>query len=81
MQGTAGFARFLEVMRTEPTIKDAPDAMELGAVEGKIDYNHVSFNYGNGIPVLSDVDLHIAAGQCLAVVGPSGGGKTCAKAA
>lgn len=76
MQGTAGFARFLEVMRTEPTIKDAPDAMELGAVEGKIDYNHVSFNYGNGIPVLSDVDLHIAAGQCFAVVGPSGGGKT-----
>lgn len=76
MQGTAGFARFLEVMRTEPTIKDAPDAMELGAVEGNIDYNHVSFNYGNGIPVLSDVDLHIAAGQCLAVVGPSGGGKT-----
>ena len=76
MQGTAGFARFLVVMRTEPTIKDAPDAMELGAVEGKIDYNHVSFNYGNGIPVLSDVDLHIAAGQCLAVVGPSGGGKT-----
>lgn len=76
MQGTAGFARFLEVMRTEPTIKDAPDAMELGAVEGKIDYNHVRFNYGNGIPVLSDVDLHIAAGQCLAVVGPSGGGKT-----
>ena len=64
MQGTAGFARFLEVMRTEPTIKDAPDAMELGAVEGKIDYNHVSFNYGNGIPVLSDVDLHIVAGQC-----------------
>lgn len=76
MQGTAGFSRFLEVMRTEPTIKDAPDAMELGAVEGKIDYNQVSFNYGNGIPVLSDVDLHIAAGQCLAVVGPSGGGKT-----
>lgn len=76
MQGTAGFARFLEVMRTEPTIKDAPDAMDLGAVEGKIDYNHVSFNYGNGIPVLSDIDLHIAAGQCLAVVGPSGGGKT-----
>ena len=76
MQGTAGFARFLEVMRTEPTIKDAPDAVELKTTEGRIDYNHVSFNYGNGIPVLSDVDLHIAPGQCLAVVGPSGGGKT-----
>lgn len=76
MQGTAGFARFLEVMRTEPTIKDAPDAVELKTTDGRIDYNHVSFNYGNGIPVLSDVDLHIAPGQCLAVVGPSGGGKT-----
>ena len=76
MQGTAGFARFLEVMRTEPTIKDAPDAVKLKTTEGRIDYNHVSFNYGNGIPVLSDVDLHIAPGQCLAVVGPSGGGKT-----
>ena len=76
MQGTAGFARFLEVMRTRPTIEDAPDAVELKTTEGRIDYNHVSFNYGNGIPVLSDVDLHIAPGQCLAVVGPSGGGKT-----
>ena len=76
MQGTAGFARFLEVMRTRPTIEDAPDAIELETTEGRVDYNHVSFNYGNGIPVLSDVDLHIAPGQCLAVVGPSGGGKT-----
>lgn len=76
MQGTAGFARFLEVMRTEPTIKDAPDAIELGATDGRIDYNHVSFDYGNGVPVLSDVDLHIKPGECLAVVGPSGGGKT-----
>ena len=76
MQGTAGFARFLEVMRTEPTIKDAPDAIELGMTDGRIDYNHVSFDYGNGVPVLSDVDLHIKPGECLAVVGPSGGGKT-----
>lgn len=76
MQGTAGFARFLEVMRTRPTIEDAPDAIELETTVGRVDYNNVSFHYGNGIPVLSDVDLHIAPGQCLAVVGPSGGGKT-----
>ena len=76
MQGTAGFTRFLELMQTEPTVRDAPDAAELRNVRGQIDYNDVSFSYGNGIPVLSHIDLHIEPGKCLAVVGPSGGGKT-----
>lgn len=76
MNGSAGFTRFLELMRTEPTIKDRPGAMELGGVEGRVDYEHVSFDYGNGVPVLKNINLHIEPGQCLAVVGPSGGGKT-----
>ena len=76
MQGTAGFSRFLEVMRTEPAIKDAPDAKELRDVCGEIEYKNVSFAYANGVPVLEDINLHIAPGECLAVVGPSGGGKT-----
>ena len=76
MQGTAGFSRFLEVMRTEPAIKDAPDAKELRDVRGEIEYKNVSFAYANGVPVLEDINLHIAPGECLAVVGPSGGGKT-----
>ena len=76
MQGTAGFSRFLEVMRTEPAIKDAPDAKELRDVRGEIEYKNVSFAYANGVPVLEDINLHIALGECLAVVGPSGGGKT-----
>ena len=76
MQGSAGFSRFLEVMRTEPGIKDKPGAKEMGPVRGEIEYKDVSFDYGNGIPVLSHIDLHVNPGECLAVVGPSGGGKT-----
>ena len=76
MQGTAGFSRFLEIMRTEPTIKDAPDAKELGSVRGDIEYKNVSFDYGNGMPVLDNINLHIRPGESFAVVGPSGGGKT-----
>ena len=76
MQGSAGFSRFLEVMRTEPGIKDRPGAKEMGSVRGEIEYKDVSFDYGNGVPVLSHIDLHLDPGKCLAVVGPSGGGKT-----
>ncbi len=76
MQGTAGFERFLEIMRTEPEIKDRPDAKEMDCVEGRIDFNDVSFHYDNGISVLSHIDLHVQPGECLAVVGSSGGGKT-----
>ena len=76
MQGAAGFERFLEIMRTEPEIQDSPDAKELGAVEGRVEYRDVSFAYSNGVPVLSHIDLEVEPGQCLAVVGPSGGGKT-----
>lgn len=76
MQGSAGFSRFLELMRTDSNIKDDPEAGELENVRGQIDFDQVCFDYGNGVPVLSDIDLHVRPGECLAVVGPSGGGKT-----
>ena len=75
-QGSAGFARFLEIMRTEPEIRDAPDAVELKDVKGDIAYENVSFRYKDGPDVLKDIDLTIRSGESFALVGPSGGGKT-----
>ena len=74
--GTAGLGRFIELMREEPSLKDAPDAEVLDRVEGRIDVDHVSFAYQGDLAVLHDVDLHIRSGETLAVVGPSGGGKS-----
>ena len=76
MQGSAGFTRFLEIMRTEPEIRDEPGAQELENVRGDVDYDRVSFHYDDGTEVLHDVTLHIPAGETFALVGPSGGGKT-----
>lgn len=74
--GTAGLGRFIDLMRTEPSLQDAPDAKVLPRVEGRIDVNHVSFAYQDDLAVLHDVDLHIRPGETVAVVGPSGGGKS-----
>ncbi|MCQ2418151.1 MAG: ABC transporter ATP-binding protein/permease [Clostridia bacterium] len=74
--GFAGLSRFADIMRTEPSIQDAPDARELTDVFGKIDVENVSFAYEGDPDVLHDVSLHVEAGQTVAVVGASGGGKT-----
>ena len=75
-QGSAGFDRFVELMRTKPEIADAPDAEELKDVKGDIFYDHVSFSYRDGVSVLDDVTLHIKPGETFALAGSSGGGKT-----
>ena len=75
-QGSAGFDRFVELMRTKPEIQDAPDAGVLSDVRGEIRFDHVSFSYKSGIPVLNDINLTIAPGETFALVGSTGGGKT-----
>ena len=75
-QGTAGFSRFLEIMRTEPEIQDAPGAVEITDVKGRITYDHVSFHYNDGADVLKDINVTVEPGTTLALVGSSGGGKT-----
>ncbi len=74
--GRAGFNRFREIMNTKPDIQDAPDAQALHDVKGDIEYRDVSFSYADGVPVLEHVSFSLPHGKCLAVVGPSGGGKT-----
>ena len=65
--GTAGFERFLEIMRTEPELRDAPDAVDLGRPRGEIGVNDVSFSYEGDLAVLHDVSLQIPAGQTVAL--------------
>lgn len=73
--GVTGFRRFIEIMDEAPE-EDAPDAEPLNNVRGDIELSHVTFSYGDGREVLDDVSLKVNRGEIVALVGPSGGGKT-----
>ena len=74
--GFAGLNRFVAVMRMEPTIQDKENAAELKNVKGSIEVEHVSFAYDGDLAVLHDVSLEVQPGETVAIVGPSGGGKS-----
>ena len=74
--GFAGLNRFVEIMRTEPTVQDAPDAAALENVKGEISVRDVSFAYEGNLAVLHHVNLQVQPGETIAIVGPSGGGKS-----
>jgi len=76
LNGMAGFKRFVELMRVEPAVQDAPNAQKMGAARGDILVDDVSFHYDEGPAVLDHVSIHIPKGETVAVVGPSGGGKS-----
>ena len=73
--GVSGFRRFVEIMEEEPEA-DAPDAEELTEVEGAIEFKNVTYAYEGSREVLSNINLKLQKGRKLALVGPSGGGKT-----
>lgn len=68
--------RLFELLDEEPEIEDAPGASALPPVEGRVAFRNVSFAYEEGTPVLRDIDFAAEAGQTIALVGPSGAGKT-----
>ncbi len=74
-RGMTGIDRFIEIMDEPVTIKDSDTAIEISEVKGDITYKNVTFSYG-GDNVLENINLDIKAGESIALVGPSGGGKT-----
>jgi ATP-binding cassette subfamily B protein len=75
-KGIAGFRRYTDFLDTVPDIADKPDAVTLGPLRGGIEFRGVHFAYANGRPVLNGIDFHVAPGETVAFVGPSGAGKT-----
>ncbi|MBZ4664573.1 MAG: transporter ATP-binding protein [Caloramator sp.] len=75
-RGMAGFKRFYEVMNTKPDIFDNEDAVEIKNVRGKVEFKNVSFSYNNKNTVLENINLKVNSGESIAIVGPSGVGKT-----
>jgi ATP-binding cassette subfamily B protein len=75
-QGAAGFRRFLEIMDTEPDIKDSSNALRLKNVEGNVQFKNVTFKYDEGKNILKSINLFVKKGENIAIVGPSGSGKT-----
>ncbi|MEE9201252.1 MAG: ABC transporter ATP-binding protein [Candidatus Brocadiales bacterium] len=72
----ASTERIFEVLDTPVVLKDAPDAVELTPLSGRVEFKDVCFTYPNGTEVLKDINLKVSPGQMVALVGPSGAGKT-----
>ncbi|WP_347298607.1 ABC transporter ATP-binding protein [Dolosigranulum savutiense] len=75
-KGIAGFKRFKQEINTQPTVQNAPNALEVSELEGNIRYEQVGFQYEEGNSILEDINFQIEAGETIAFVGPSGAGKT-----
>jgi len=72
----AGAERVFEIIDTQPELEDAPEAIPLQSIRGDVRFDHVQFSYIPSIPVIKDMSLQARAGQAIALVGPTGAGKT-----
>lgn len=76
LQGSVSAERVFEVLDWEPNVKDKPDAIWLSDVAGHVEFKNVTFEYQKGLPVLHDVNLEARPGETIALVGPTGAGKS-----
>ncbi len=72
----AGAERVFEILDTSPEAQDAPNALSMQKVAGEVEFDHVRFQYRQGVPVIKDMTLQAPAGRMIALVGPTGAGKT-----
>ena len=75
-QGLAGTERVFEILDIEPDIKDSPNAIKVGKLSGRVEFKDVTFSYEDGITVLEKISFEAKAGQMIAIVGPTGVGKS-----
>jgi ATP-binding cassette, subfamily B, bacterial MsbA len=75
-EAQGAMARVFEILDTEPEVQDRPDAVELPTIAGQVEVRHLSFAYDGHHPVLSDVSFGVKPGELVAIVGPTGAGKT-----
>jgi ABC-type multidrug transport system fused ATPase/permease subunit len=76
LQGLAGADRIIEVLDTKPEIVDPPGAFDPPSLEGAVEFRHVTFEYNPGTVVLDDLSFRVRPGEVVALVGPTGAGKT-----
>jgi ATP-binding cassette subfamily B protein len=72
----AGAERVFEILDSQPELEDSPDAIPLDEIKGDVVFDRVEFEYVDGVPVIADMSLEVTAGQTVALVGPTGAGKT-----
>lgn len=75
-RGVSGYTRFCEIMDERPDFVDSPGAVSCEGISGDITFHHVNFSYEPDVPILKNIDFSIGNGQMVAIVGPTGSGKT-----
>ena len=76
VNASTGAERIFEIIDRQADVKDAPDAQEMPSIKGDVEFRNVNFSYEENVPILKNVDFSVKAGETIALVGPTGAGKS-----